>query len=311
MKKIIVICGPTTSGKTELAHLMAETHDGEIVNADSMQLYKGLSTLNASPSEELKAKLPYHLYNFLDLNANFNVMKYAYLAEKKIKEITNRGNLPILVGGTGMYINALIQGFSKMPNIDSDLRQAIRTIQASVSSTNYFDLLKNLDPLSATTLNMHDKQRISRALEIFLQTGSSIIIHQKKNIKLLSDFNFQIIALMPERNFLYSNCNSRLEKIFEDSVKEVKTALEFLSNGSLASKTIGVEEIIAYINGDITKNNAIEKIKLKTRHYAKRQVTWIRNQIEFKTMIEFANKEEYREKIKNLVSPPGLEPGTP
>ena len=185
MNKVIVVCGPTASGKTQFAHLLAKKNNGEIVNADSMQLYKSLPIITSSPSLELKNELLYHLYNFLDINSEYSVAKYAQIAAEKIKEISTRKKLPILVGGSGMYINSLIKGFSYIPDIEPEVRAQVRSLQQSLDSNEFFELLKKTDPVIVNVLNAQDSQRVARAYEVFLQTGKSILYYQKSNTKLL------------------------------------------------------------------------------------------------------------------------------
>ena len=311
MNKVIVVCGPTASGKTQFAHLLAKKNNGEIVNADSMQLYKSLPIITSSPSLELKNELPYHLYNFLDINLEYCVAKYAQMAAEKIKEISTRKKLPILVGGSGMYINSLIKGFSYIPDIEPEVRAQVRSLQQSLDSNEFFELLKKTDPVIVNVLNAQDSQRVARAYEVFLQTGKSILYYQKSNTKLLEGFSFRAILLLPDRQFLYSMCNNRLEQMFKKGVvEEVKSLLNEKCNiNALAMKSLGVKEIISYLENRISKDEAMEIAKTRTRQYAKRQVTWFKNQLQEKDIIEFSNCEEY-EKILTMVSPPGFEPGT-
>lgn len=311
MNKVIVVCGPTASGKTQFAHLLAKKNNGEIVNADSMQLYKSLPIITSSPSLELKNELLYHLYNFLDINSEYSVAKYAQIAAEKIKEISTRKKLPILVGGSGMYINSLIKGFSYIPDIEPEVRAQVRSLQQSLDSNEFFELLKKTDPVIVNVLNAQDSQRVARAYEVFLQTGKSILYYQKSNTKLLEGFSFRAILLLPDRQFLYSMCNNRLEQMFKKgAVEEVKSLLNEKCNiNALAMKSLGVKEIISYLENRISKDEAMEIAKTRTRQYAKRQVTWFKNQLQEKDIIEFSNCEEY-EKILTMVSPPGFEPGT-
>lgn len=311
MSKVIVVCGPTASGKTQFAHLIAKNNNGEIVNADSMQLYKSLPIITSSPLQELKNELPYHLYNFLDINSEYCVAKYAQMAASKIKEISSRKKLPILVGGSGMYINSLIKGFSYIPDIDPELRMQVRSLQQLLDSSTFFELLKKTDPAIVKVLNAQDLQRVARAYEVFLQTGKSILYYQKSNTKLLDGFSFRTILLVPDRQFLYAMCNTRLEQMFKNgAVDEIKSCLNDKCNiNALVMKSIGVKEIISYLENKISKNKALEVAQARTRQYAKRQVTWFKSQLQEKHTITFSNYEEY-EKILRMVSPPGFEPGT-
>ncbi len=288
MNKIIVICGPTASGKTKFAHLLAKNNNGEIVNADSMQLYKGLSILTSSPSRELTSELPYHLYNFLEIGSDFSVAKYASYAAKKIQEITMRGKLPILVGGSGMYINALIYGFSDIPEITQKIRTSVRTLAEFLDPKDFFRFFKQIDPKTASGLNNQDAQRASRALEVYLQTGKSILDYHQSNHKLLQDFEFEVIMLLPQREFLYSMCNERLSWMFKHGAIEEAALLI-----PIKTQAIGFSQIVDYLDGKISKLEALEIAQAKTRQYAKRQITWFKNQIKNKKILEFSNNIEY------------------
>lgn len=302
-KEVIIICGPTASGKSYLAHRLAKTYNGEIVNIDSMQVYKEIPIITASPSEDYKAEIPYHLYNFLPITEEFSVVKYLQLAAEKIRDISKRNKLIILVGGTGLYVNSLLFGYNQIPNISQDLRQHVRDILTKIGVAELLQQLKNLDPLAAAKIKPNDSQRLSRAYEVFLQTGKSIFFFQtlpKESV--LSEFNFKIIFLSPERTFLYKTCNERLEKIFkEGAITEIAAIKENFQNftGS-AIKAVGVSEILAYLNGDITLDKALILAQNKTRQYAKRQITWFKNQIKEKTTLEYSNKKEFSKLVFDI-----------
>lgn len=292
----IIICGPTASGKTDFAHLLALDNDGEIVNADSMQLYRQLSIITASPEIHLKNKLPYHLYNFQDIDKEFSAAKYVKCASKTIRQIAQRGKLPIIVGGSGMYINMLVNGYSTIPDIKNTIRTEARKLHQTIGPEEFFRRLEKLDPKIVTSLKPGDTQRVIRAYEVIQQTGESILNFQaRNNIKPLPDFDFQILFLLPERKFLYDTCNTRLVKLFDGgAIEEVETV--YKQYGDLktsAMKALGVSEIISYIKGDITREKAIELASTRTRQYAKRQITWFHNQLDKKQTIKFGSAEEY------------------
>ena len=296
MKKVIIICGPTASGKTNLAHRIACKNNGEIVNADSMQLYKQLPIITASPGQKLKSELPYHLYNFQDINKELSATKYVGMAADVIQKIFENGRLPIAVGGSGMYISMLTNGYSKIPDIDINIRLNARSLHKVVGMESFFAELKKLDPEVAKILNVSDTQRTIRAYEVIKQTGKSILDFQKEeNYKPLSDFQFKIILLLPERNFLYETCNQRLKKLFDlGGVEEVELAYKtFGEIQTTAMKALGVCEIIQYIKGKISLSQAMELASAKTRQYAKRQTTWFKNQIKSDQVIEFNSEKQY------------------
>jgi len=303
MKKAVIICGPTASGKTNFAHEFARKNNGEVINADSMQIYQQLPIITASPSPELKQDLPYHLYNFLDIDTEFSAAKYTHAASLSIREISHRDKLPIIVGGSGMYINMLIYGFSSIPDITNDVRSQARTLHKELGSEIFFNLLETIDPEVIKTLKVGDTQRVIRAYEVVKQCGKSILHYQAQKSTLpLPEFDFDIIALMPERNFLYETCNSRfLALLNEGAIEEIRSVhQQYPSLNTTAMKALGVQEIIAYTKGEITKQKAIDLATAKTRQYAKRQCTWFNNQIKTKRMIKFSNFTEYTSLMNNI-----------
>jgi len=308
MKKAIIICGPTASGKSDFAHSLAKKYKGEIVNIDSRQIYKRIPIITASPAMDLQKELPYHLYNFLGVDQEFSVVKYIKLAATKIKEISTKGNIPIIVGGTGLYINALLFGYNEIPSISSDIREYVRKLYTKIGAVDFFDSLKILDPLSASKLNPNDTQRILRAFEVFKQTGKSIVSFQEnQNVIPMPEFNFKIIFLYPERNFLYRICNERLEKMFNNgAIEEVFEIKKDLTNESGnrrkfpgIKKALGIEEIISYLDNEISLAKAIELTQNKTRQYAKRQITWFKNQITDKIVLEYSTIQEFEKLISS------------
>ena len=294
--RAIIICGPTASGKTEFAHKIALKNNGEIVNADSMQLYKQLPIITASPEEYLKNELPYHLYNFQDVDKEFSATKYVIAATKAIKQITQRNKLPVIVGGSGMYINMLINGYSAIPDIEDNIRISARNLHTQIGQEAFFQLLQELDPQITTILNVGDTHRIIRAYEVITQTGKSILHFQaQNNIIPLPNFSFDIFCLLPERKFLYQTCNARLIKLFDNGIIEVESLYNnYKDLQTSAMKALGVSEIIAYIKGDLTRQEAIELASTRTRQYAKRQITWFKNQLPNPHIIEFSSMEEYK-----------------
>lgn len=287
MNKIIVICGPTASGKTGYAHTFAKNNNGEIVNADSMQVYKQIPIITASPSDHLKNEIPYHLYNFLDVTDECTLARYASRAATIIREIAARGKMPIIVGGTGLYISGLINGFSDIPDIAPAIRAKVRSLQQSLSSEEFFKLLNQTDNKITSILHPGDTQRVARAYEVYMQTGKSILEYQENNIKPLADFEFDVTMLLPEREFLYAMCDKRLNDLFASgAIEEVRVLhSEFKDLKTSAMKALGVQEIIAYLQGKISKAEALEAAQIKTRRYAKRQITWFKNQIKEKKVV--------------------------
>lgn len=295
MKRAIIICGPTASGKTFFAHEFAKRNKGEIICCDSMQIYSELPIITASPSEKLKSELLYHLYNFLPLNEEFSLAKYVEFALKAMVNITSKGNLPVIVGGTGLYINSLLYGYNDIPNIDPKLREEIRNLQQEIGQIEFFKLLESIDPIAGAKLNQNDKQRSLRAYEVMRETGKSIFTIQKNdNENKIDNFNFEVIFLYPERKYLYQNCDERLKSIFsEGGIEEISNLKDNYSNDFLYNlKAIAISQILDYLNGNINLEKAIELAQNKTRQYAKRQITWFKHQIKEKITLEYSNQED-------------------
>lgn len=304
-KEIIILCGPTASGKSYLGHEFAKAYNGEIINIDSMQVYKEIPIITTSPPKSYIAEVTYHLYNFLSITKDFSVIKYLKLATEKIKEITARGKLPILIGGTGLYINSLVFGYNNIPDITEDLRKEVRELHSNIGNIELHNRLALLDPLAASKINQNDTQRLIRAYEVFMQTGKSIFSFQTlPKEQILSDFNFKIIFLNPERKFLYKTCDERLDKIFkEGAIDEIALIKKQFTPKDYANlKAVGIKEILAYLdgNGNLTLDEALNAAQIRTRHYAKRQVTWFKNQIQDKTTLEYSNQEEFAQ-ILNVI----------
>ncbi|XVN43010.1 MAG: tRNA (adenosine(37)-N6)-dimethylallyltransferase MiaA [Candidatus Rickettsia vulgarisii] len=302
-KKLLIICGPTASGKSYLAHHLAKIYDGEIVNSDSMQIYKQIPIITASPSEDNRAELPYHLYNFLDINQEFSAIKYINKATDKINEITSRNKLAVIVGGTGLYINSLIFGYNEIPDISTKTKQYVRELQANLGQEAFFAELGKLDIIAGQKLNQLDIQRSIRAYEVFMETGRSIFDFQSaQNISPLTNFDIKVTFLHPEREFLYKTCNDRLEKLFKEGAIEEVVAMikEFPDAKTSGIKAIGVQEIIAYLNGATTLQEALTLSQIRTRQYAKRQITWFKNQIKDKIILEYSSTKQFEELIASF-----------
>lgn len=274
-RKIYVIVGPTASGKSGLALNLAKKINGCIVNADSMQIYKDLKILSARPDETDMNGIPHYLYGYLDAYQTNSVSDWLKRAVEKLKEVER----PILVGGTGMYVSALINGLSPIPNVDPVIRETVRNMSID-------DVKKQVKECSAI-----DPQRLRRALEIQLSTGKTLSYFQNlPKIKLL-DANFDIFFVNPERDILYHNCNQRLVQMVNNgAIEEVRHLLNINATGGVV-KAIGVPEIVEYLSGKNSFEKMVQQIQLSTRHYAKRQVTWFKNQLtgmcEIKNPVDF------------------------
>ena len=276
--KIILISGPTASGKSSFAIKVAKKVDGEIINADSMQVYKQLKILSARPDPKKYQKIRHHLYGFHDVKKNFSTGDWLKLVKKKIKDVQRRKRTPILVGGTGLYFKALTDGLVKIPNISVKLRNQIRNMQKKLGQKKFYEKLLKLDPFLKGKINPTDSQRSIRAYEVKKFTKKSLY-EWFKNTK--SDFletNFFKVYIDYPRQELIERINLRTREMIENgAIKEVKNFIKLkVRKDKSANKAIGVMEIKDFLNKEKDLEQIKEKIAIKTRQYAKRQSTWAR-----------------------------------
>ncbi len=279
MNKVLVIVGPTSTGKSDVAVKLAEELQGEIVNADSMQVYKGMDIGTAKPSKEDFARVPHHLFDICEITERFSAGEYAKRASSVIKEIFKRGNLPIVVGGTGLYTHALIFGFFEEENIDKTAEKSLKKTAAKMGTGYLYNFLKNVDAEFAERINPSDTQRILRGLTFYFSTGKPLSSMWDKTKPLLEDVDFIVVGLKADRKKLYEAINLRVDKMITAGLlNEVKTLYSRYNNRELHPfKAIGYRELISYIEGEITLTKAISEIKKNTRRFAKRQLTWFKN----------------------------------
>jgi tRNA dimethylallyltransferase len=278
LNKIILIAGPTASGKSKLAIAIAKKIRGEIINADSMQVYKELSVLSSRPSNLDLKKIKHHLYGFQSVKKHFSTGAWLELVKKQVNLCLKNKKTPILVGGTGLYFEAITKGISKIPNINFKARNKIRELQKKLGQKKFYENLLKLDPLIKNKIKPYDTQRSVRAYEVKRFTKKSIFEWYKLT---KSEFKkFQIIKIFIDvpREKLLKNISNRVEQMFKnDSINEVKLLLKLNIDPTLsANKIIGVREIKDHLSGNLKLSQAKELINIKTRQYAKRQVTWAR-----------------------------------
>ena len=280
IEKIVLLSGPTATGKSSLASKLAEKIDGEIINADSIQLYRDLFILTARPDIK-KEKIKHHCYGFLDGDINWSVGKWINEINKILKDVIKRNKIPIVVGGTGFYFKAITDGLSPIPDIDKSIRLKIENDLEKNGLTELQKRLALIDPKASEKINPNDRQRIMRALEVYEGTNKKISdfwLMKREKIINYKSINFKIDA---DREWIYKNCDLRVDYMFENGVvEEVRHLLtKNYSENSPIMKAIGVDEITSFLNSDITLDKALELIKFKTHQYAKRQITWINNQM--------------------------------
>ena len=279
--KIILIYGPTASGKSKFSVQLAKKINGEIINADSMQVYKEFRILTARLNIKEYSNIKHHLYGFKNVKKNFSTGEWLKLVKKKILEIRKRKKIPILVGGTGLYFKSLIDGLVKIPNIPIRYRNKIRLYQKKIGQKNFFKKLLKIDPSIKNKIKSTDTQRSIRAYEVKTFTKKSINEWYKKTKSQFSKNEFFKIYIDFQRPEIISRISDRTEKMIKrGAINEVKRFLKLkIKKDKTSSKIIGVQEIMEFMEKKITLDELNKKISIKTRQYAKRQSTWARGQM--------------------------------
>ena len=273
---LIAIVGPTASGKTALSVDLALKLNGEIVSCDSMQIYKDMHIASATPDEEEKQGVVHHLVEFLDREESFSVADYVDLAHHKINDISSRGKNAILVGGTGLYFNSLVDNISfTKEKIDDKLRNELEEEFSKIGGEEMLKKLSEFDSVTANSLHPNNKKRIIRAFEIYITTGKTMAQQQKDSKSIPSPYKPYIIGLtFNNRQLLYERIEKRIDIMLEKGLlKEAENAYRF-KNNKTAVQAIGHKEFFDYFEGKESLEQAILKLKTETRHYAKRQLTW-------------------------------------
>lgn len=283
---IHIIAGPTASGKSAKALKLAQENDGVIINCDSMQLYDDLPILSAQPSEEDKAQTPHRLYAELHPNNVCSAGNWREMAIPVIEQVLANSQTPIICGGTGLYIKALIDGLSPMPDIPEEVRERVVNKHAELGAEAFYAELEARDPVMAARFHVNHKARIIRAMEVLEATGKSLSQWQELEREGPPDhWNFEIHKILPERETLYDRCNKRFEWMINNGALEEAAAFDKrlqsgeVNEGVPLCKALGFKQIRAHLAGDLTLEQAIETAQGITRRYAKRQVTWFRNQL--------------------------------
>jgi tRNA dimethylallyltransferase len=274
--KILVICGPTASGKSELALELARRLDGEIVNADSMQVYRGMDIGTAKPTPEQSAEIPHHLINVADPDQHFSAADFAEAADAAIRDISFRGKRTIVVGGTGLYIRALLKGLVDSPGDAGELRQGLRAEARERGNQAMWEELRQVDPELAERIHPNNLVRIIRALEVFRLTGIPLSRYQQEHGFSGRRYQSMQIGIRVERPLLYSRIDERVNRMLEQGLLQEVQQLLNAGYGpeTRAMRAIGYKEMTAHLAGEYGLDEAIRLIKRDTRHYAKRQLTW-------------------------------------
>jgi len=303
-KPVLVIAGPTASGKSGLALAAAQEFGGVVINADSMQIYKELRILTARPTTEDEARAPHRLYGVLPAAELSSAAKWLELAVAEIDAAHRQGLLPIIAGGTGFYLRALMQGLSEMPAIPDDVRAEVRGTQEKLGNEAFHAELAKFDRAAADRLPPGDKQRVARAVEIYMATGRSLTEWQADApVAPMPEATFLAIVFDPPRGDLNAASNARHDRMMAAGALDEARALGALKlNPALpAMKALGVPELLSFLADEISLDEAVEAAKQSTRQYAKRQQSWFRNQIEpdFRVFAQYS--ESLNEEIFTII----------
>ena len=309
--KILAVVGPTASGKTGLAIELAKAYNGEVVSADSMQIYKGMTIATAKPSEQEMQGIPHHLIDFLDADKTYSVGQYVIDAEKAVSDIISRDKLPILCGGTGLYVDSFLNGIDFVDNSSNDVIRKDLELMAEEKGVDFMLVkLASFDPTSAEKLEeQKNLKRIIRAIEFYMVTGITISEQNEKSRLINSKYEHIIIGLTAsDRQYLYDRINKRVDRMIEQGL--VEEAREVLSSSlsDTSSKAIGYKQLIPYFNGTEELEACVERIKMETRRYAKRQLTWFkRNEnIIWINIDEFNTDADIAQYAKKIISDRGF-----
>ncbi len=276
---VIIITGPTASGKTSVSIELCKKNDGEIVCADSMQLYKNMNIGTAKPTIQEREGVQHHLLDILEPTQTFSVADYQKMATETIKDILSRGKTPVLCGGTGQYLSAMIEGTVFIPvKTDMKLREELENIFKESGIEAIYDELQKVDPDSASILHLNDTKRILRAIEVYRLTGMTKTQMNIKSKEKGPDFKFSSFCINHDREILYDRINGRVDKMIEDGLlaEIVELLKEYPLLSNTAYQAIGYKEFFPYIKNEISLDDAINQVKQSTRNYAKRQLTWFR-----------------------------------
>ena len=297
--KVIVIVGPTASGKTDLSINLAKEINGEIISADSMQIYKKMDIGTAKPSKEEMQGIPHYMIDIVEPSENFNVAKYKKMAEAQIKDVLARGKQPIIVGGTGLYVDTLVKGieFKEVEN-DLDYRKQLEEETIKKGNEWLFGELEKIDPEAAKTIEKNNTRRVIRALEIYKVTGKTKTQLDKESIT-ETPYDYRVYGLLWDRETLNNRINKRVDSMLKAGLlDEVKNLITSEKLSKTALQGLGYKEVVSYFNGELTYDEMVERIKTDTRRYAKRQMTWFKR---YENIIWLDAKEK-EEMLRQILS---------
>ena len=296
-QKVVVIAGPTASGKTGLAIEVAKRINGEIISSDSMQIYKDMSIGTAKATKEEQAEIKHHLIDFVSPDQRYSVADFKKDAINKIEEILAKGKTPVVVGGTGLYINTLVYNIEyDEEEFDKEYRKELN----KKSIEEIYEEAKKIDPEALARISQNDRKRIERILEIYHKTGKTKTEQEKESRKNEIPYDYKIFGIDMPREVLYDRINRRVDIMIEEGlIEEVQNLVKKYKEFPTAMQGLGYKEVVEYFDGKISKEEMIEKIKQESRHYAKRQITWFKKTEGLKWIS--GTTEEMAEEIVNCL----------
>ena len=304
MNQVIVIAGPTASGKTGLSVEVAKQLHTEIVSADSMQIYQGMDVGTAKVTAQEMCGIPHHMLDIVSPMENYNVSRYVEDAKPIVDEILSRGKIPVIAGGTGLYINSLVYGYDLAPIPSDDaVREEITQLYEEKGGEFLLEELRRIDPKTAERLHPNNARRLIRALEVYRISGTTISDQEERTKNAPKPYDVKFFVLDTDRDKLYERINRRVDLMLENGlVEEVKTLLEQgIPKTNTSMQAIGYKEIVEYLDGYLTLDEAVEKLKMESRRYAKRQLTWFRRNEGAHWLEASLPKEELAEKILKTI----------
>ena len=302
--KVIVIVGPTASGKTALSIELAKKIDGEIISCDSMQIYKDMNIGSAKPTIEEMQGIKHYMIDIAEPTERFSVAEYKKRSEEAIEKILQKGKVPIIVGGTGLYANSLIYNIEYNEiMLDEEYRKNLMKIaETEVGLATLYEKARSIDPVAMEKISSNDKKRIIRVLEIKHSTGKNKTELELESRKNEVKYEYKVFAINMPREILYDRINKRVDIMIENGlIDEVENIIEKYKEFPTAMQAIGYKEIVMYLKGELTKQEAIEKIKQESRRYAKRQITWFKKIENIKWIDGLKDKDENIKFIQDLI----------
>jgi len=300
---LVVIVGPTASGKTALSIALADRFAGEVVSCDSVAVYRGFEIGTAKPSREERARVPHHLLDIAEPNEPFTAGDYARIARPVLHEIAARKKMPIIVGGTGLYLRALLEGLFAGPPRSEELRERLRASAEEHGRDHLHEMLRHLDPAAAEKIHANDHAKLIRAIEVCMAARSQMTEMWKQGRDALTGFRILRIGLDPERERLYQRINQRAQEMFAHGlVEETKTLLKQYGGGDPALNSLGYKQAMQLVRGEVDEKNAIPAAQQGHRNYAKRQMTWFRREPNVHWFTGFGDEQKIQRQAESLIA---------